>query len=77
MKLLVLVVLGRWNYPVKFSISPYLSNGCQKKHQMNDSRETNATKLFWKNAYIDSVPEKGSGSFYKAELPNPIFPTNV
>ena len=62
---------------MKFSISPYLSNGCQKKHQMNDSRETNVTKLFWKNAYIDSVPEKGSGSFYKAELPNPIFPTKV
>ena len=65
--------LGRWNYPVKFSIYPYLSNGCQKKHQMNDSRQINVTKLFWKNTYIDSVPESDLGHFTRQSSPTLYF----
>lgn len=50
--LLILQVLARWNYPVKFSISPHLSNDSQKRHEMNDSKEINLTKLVWENIWV-------------------------
>lgn len=31
---------------------PHLSNESQKRHQMNDSRKINLTKLVWKNAWV-------------------------